>query len=93
KLDGLGSRTVLRCPVIPGCNDREEHFLGIGAIAGRLRNLTGIEIEPYHPLGISKAAGIGKPARYADMGIPSKETTHAWAEAVRARTSVPVKVV
>ncbi|MDR3147537.1 MAG: glycyl-radical enzyme activating protein, partial [Treponema sp.] len=66
KLDRLGSPTILRCPVIPGCNDREDHFRGIGAIAGRLGNIRGIEIEPYHPLGISKAEAIGKPARHGD---------------------------
>lgn len=93
RLDGLGARTILRCPVIPGCNDREEHFRGIGALAGRLRNLEGIEIEPYHPLGISKALSIGKPPRHGDMTIPPKDTANAWAEALRSFTSVPVKVM
>jgi pyruvate formate lyase activating enzyme len=92
KLDALGSRTVLRCPLIPGCNDREDHFREIGALASRLRNVTGIEIEPYHPLGISKAVSIGKPARYTGMAIPPRETAEAWAKAVRSYTSVPVTV-
>jgi pyruvate formate lyase activating enzyme len=92
KLDALGSRIALRCPIIPGCNDREDHFRGIGAAANRLRNLTRIELEPYHPLGISKAAGIGKAAQFTDTGIPSKEISAAWAEAVRGYTSVPVFV-
>jgi pyruvate formate lyase activating enzyme len=92
KLDDSGARTILRCPVIPGCNDREDHFRGIGAAANRLRNLAGIEIEPYHPLGISKAEGIGKPARHTDTAIPSGETVNAWAETVRSYTSVPVTV-
>ncbi|MDR0669829.1 MAG: glycyl-radical enzyme activating protein [Treponema sp.] len=93
KLDGLGARTVLRCPVIPGCNDRDDHLRGIAAIAGRLRNVTGIEIEPYHPLGISKALSIGKPSRHTDTTMPPKETARAWADVVQACTSVPVKVV
>jgi pyruvate formate lyase activating enzyme len=92
KLDSLGSRTVLRCPIIPGCNDREDHFRGIAAIANRLKNVTGIEIEPYHPLGIAKAAAIGKPARYMDTAIPAKDISNAWAEAVQAYTAVPVSV-
>jgi pyruvate formate lyase activating enzyme len=92
KLDALGSKTVLRCPIIPGLNDREEHFRGIGALANRLKNVSGIEIEPYHPLGISKAAGIGKPARHGDPAMPSRETAEAWAETLRASTAVPVTV-
>jgi pyruvate formate lyase activating enzyme len=92
KLDALGARTVLRCPVIPGCNDREDHFKGIAAIANRLRNVTGIEIEPYHPLGISKAASIGKPAQHTDMSIPARDVSSAWAAAVQKHTSVPVSI-
>jgi pyruvate formate lyase activating enzyme len=92
RLDSLGSRTILRCPVIPGLNDREDHFRGIAALANRLKNVIGIEIEPYHPLGISKAAGIGKPARHTDMTIPAGDLSNAWAEAVRAYTAVPVSV-
>jgi pyruvate formate lyase activating enzyme len=92
KLDALGSRIVLRCPIIPGCNDREDHFRGIGDTANRLRGLIRIDLEPYHPLGISKAAGIGKTARYTGTAIPSKDAAAAWAEAVRAYTSVPVCV-
>jgi pyruvate formate lyase activating enzyme len=92
KLDDSGARTVLRCPIVPGCNDREDHFRGIGVAANRLKNVAGIEIEPYHPLGISKAASIGKPARHADMALPPRETVNAWAEAVRTYTTVPVRV-
>ncbi|MDR0451392.1 MAG: glycyl-radical enzyme activating protein [Treponema sp.] len=92
KLDDSGARTVLRCPIIPGCNDREDHFRGIGAVANRLRNVTGIDIEPYHPLGISKAAGIGKAVRHQDTAIPPGESVKAWAGAVQAYTSVPVRV-
>jgi pyruvate formate lyase activating enzyme len=92
KLDALGARTVLRCPVIPGCNDREDHFKGIAAFANRLRNVTGIEIEPYHPLGISKAVNIGKPALHTDTAIPARDISSAWAAAVQKHTSVPVSL-
>jgi pyruvate formate lyase activating enzyme len=93
KLDGLGARAVLRCPLIPGCNDREDHLRGIAALAGRLKNLKGIEIEPYHPLGVSKAAGIGKASGCAAAAPPSGETARAWAETVRRGSPVPVTVV
>jgi pyruvate formate lyase activating enzyme len=92
KLDGLGSRTVLRCPIIPGRNDRDDHLRGIAAIANRLKNVTRVEIEPYHPLGISKADSIGKPLAHADMAVPSGETAAAWAKTVQSCTSVPVIV-
>jgi pyruvate formate lyase activating enzyme len=90
KLDAAGASILLRCPVIPGYNDREEHFREIGRLANRLRNVTGIDLEPYHPLGISKAASIGKPARHTDTAISSGDCSAAWAGMLRRYTSVPV---
>jgi pyruvate formate lyase activating enzyme len=90
RLDAAGASILLRCPVIPGCNDREEHFRELGRLANRLRNLRGIDIEPYHPLGISKAESIGKPARHTDTAIPSGDCAAAWVEMLRSYTSAPV---
>ena len=47
----MGIKIVLRCPIIPTVNDTAEHFKGISDLANRLENVTGIDIEPYHPLG------------------------------------------
>ena len=49
-LDNMGAKTLLRCPVIPGVNDREAHFAAIAALANR-QHVTGIELEPYHRWG------------------------------------------
>jgi pyruvate formate lyase activating enzyme len=81
---------VLRCPVIPGLNDYEEHFRKIGALAERLKRVRRVDIEPYHPLGISKALALGKVSKHADPALPGREAAAAWIEAVRAFTSVPV---
>jgi len=55
-----GQKIILRCPIIPGYNDREEHFLGIAAMEQHYPSLLGIEIMPYHNLGKDKAVAIGK---------------------------------
>jgi len=93
KLDGSGAHTVLRCPIIPGVNDREDHFKAIGALADRLKNINGVDVEPYHPLGISKADAIGKPSAHRDAAIPSKETAENWAAFVQKYTSIKVTVL
>ena len=49
-IDEMGGRVVLRCPVIPGVNDRAEHFDGIAELANGLRNVVEINLEPYHPM-------------------------------------------
>jgi pyruvate formate lyase activating enzyme len=89
-LDAAGAAIILRCPVIPGCNDREDHFRGIGALADKLKNVDHIDVEPYHPLGLSKAAGIGKQAGFQETVIPSREQAEAWVETLQKWTTVRV---
>ncbi len=45
---------VLRCPVVPGVNDRPDHFAAIGSLADRLSCVREVHILPYHPLGADK---------------------------------------
>lgn len=50
-LDSLGKSIILRCPIIPKYNDTDKHFSEIANISKKLKNLTAIEIEPYHNFG------------------------------------------
>ncbi|MGI6227179.1 MAG: glycyl-radical enzyme activating protein [Peptococcales bacterium] len=59
KLDKTGKRIILRCPLIPGLNTCLEHYEGIGKLAGNLKNLLQIDLEPYHALGIEKRVRLG----------------------------------
>lgn len=91
KLDAAGARMVLRCPVIPGYNDRAEHFAAIAALANSLANVQRIDVEPYHPLGSSKSAAIGESYALEGLGFPEQEIVDGWMAAIAAGTSVPVK--
>jgi pyruvate formate lyase activating enzyme len=53
-IDGLGAKTVLRCPLIPEKNLRNEHLEGIARLVLELKNVTEINIMAYHTLGSSK---------------------------------------
>lgn len=68
-LDRAGAKTVLRCPIIPNVNDNEEHFEYILSLAGELKNLQEINIEPYHTTGMSKAYSIGEEPKYTCDGF------------------------
>lgn len=62
-LDALltaGAKVLLRCPVIPGVNDREEHFRGIAGRINRSPGLTGCELMAYHKLGMAKYKELGQ---------------------------------
>ncbi len=90
-LDKIGCKTVLRCPIIPGFNDRNDHFDGIANTANRLKNVLRIEVEPYHVLGKSKAINLGENYLADGVQSPTKDTVDEWINAIAAKTGVPVK--
>jgi pyruvate formate lyase activating enzyme len=63
-LDRHGANIIVRVPVIPGFNDRDEDIGGIIAFAASLTNVREINFLPYHTLGMSKAIQIGQEYRY-----------------------------
>jgi glycyl-radical enzyme activating protein len=58
-LHAAGAMVELQCPIVPGLNDREDHFAGIATLAQSLPNLQGVRLLPYHPLGKSKLQRFG----------------------------------
>lgn len=91
RLDAAGAQIVLRCPLIPGCNDRPAHLSGIAQLANSLQNVQRIDVEPYHPLGKSKSEGIGVEYVLGDLSFPEEQTVQQWIAAIAAETSVPVQ--
>ncbi len=91
-LDGRGKPVILRCPIIPGLNDRADHFAGIAATANKLKHIVEIHVLPYHPLGESKSARLGRKYALADKPFPEKEIVKKWIEKIVEKTSVLVKM-
>ena len=90
-LDGIGAQIILRCPVIPEFNDRKEHFDGIAELANTLKNITEINIEPYHPLGSSKSEFLGKEYKLKELKFADEKAVKEWMAYIGALTKVPVK--
>ena len=61
-LNGLGIPVVLRCPIIPGVNDRREHLESLAKLFVSLDSAAGIQLMPYHPLGQGKLTRYGASA-------------------------------
>lgn len=59
-LDRAGAAIRLRCPIIPGLNDRGDHFRSIARLADRHAGIKEIELLPFHPLGIAKYQRLGR---------------------------------
>ena len=81
KLHNLGAKILLRCPIIPGLNDREDHLRGIASVSAKFPNIEGIELLPYHNLGYSKASRMGLETG-KEYVKPSRETIHQMAEQI-----------
>lgn len=91
RLDAHGAALILRCPIIPGYNARDEHLAAIAAVANGLRHVRGIHLMPYHPLGESKRRRIGKAGRDTGLGFASEAEIKRWLAVVAAATRVPVQ--
>jgi pyruvate formate lyase activating enzyme len=78
-LDRAGARLLLRCPMVPEYNARQEHLAAIAALARELPNLRGVELLPYHRLGQSKLRRFGFSSRMpASVKPPDKELISSW---------------
>lgn len=73
-----GIPVILRVPVIPGLNDREEHLCAVRDLAAALPGVRGVEVMPYHMLGAYKYASLGRAYACADVEEPDKETVARW---------------
>ncbi len=87
-LDESGADIVLRCPVIPGVNDTEAHFCGIGRLTEELSHILRVDLLPYHALGNGKRAQIGLGPD--GFRVPEEEEVRAWHARLSSLCRVPV---
>ena len=92
KLDAAGAAVILRCPIIPGCNDTEEHFADIVALAKQYDNVKEVHLEPYHPLGISKLEQLGRAVTYDNRTFLDAHTLTARTEEMTALCGKTVRI-
>ena len=91
ELDRQGAKIILRCPVIPGCNDTPLHFSEIANLASRLSNIIEVNILPYHPLGKSKSERIGKTYPLQNNDFTERTDEKKWIDTIQGMTPIPVK--
>lgn len=86
-----GGKIILRCPIIPGANDFDEHFAAIATVAESLEGVSGIDLEPYHPLGTEKATKIGKEQSFKTE-FPTDERMQEIHNYIALRTTKTVRI-
>ena len=75
-------RIVLRLPVIPGVNDDEANVRAVATLAAGLPHLAGIDLLPYHRIGVDKYARLDRKYRLLETGAPSRARMDAIATAL-----------
>lgn len=88
-LNKMGKNIILRCPIIPGLNAREEHFKGICDTANKFEHILHIELEPYHSLGENKYISLGTCER--KFSLPAEEEKQSWLSKISSATYKKVK--
>lgn len=91
-LSDMGKEIILRCPVIPGCNDRREHFIAIARWSQELKTVKEIHLEPYHPFGVDKYGNLGMKAAYDNPEFMEKSAAEEWVRLTQEHTKIPVRI-
>lgn len=74
-LERAGVPVIIRHVVVPGITDSREELQGVGRLIGRLRNLKGLEVLPYHTMGVNKYKSLGR--EYPLEGVPDMKPEKA----------------
>ena len=78
QIDDIGIPIILRLPIIPGLNDRDEHFLKVKELAKELKMCQKVQIMPYHKLGVYKYEKLGFKYACANVEEPTKDQIKKW---------------
>ena len=89
-LNDSGAKIHLRCPLVEGVNDSDEELCGIGKLADSLTDVLEVDVEPYHPLGVSKAGRLGMRNGFEAPFTP-QAVWQAWVKRIAENTSRKVK--
>ena len=88
KLHDAGSAIMLRLPIVPGLNNRSDHFRAVADLAASLPNLLGVEIVPYHRLGLSKRQRFGLVEQsqqcLLEVESPDRQTLESWVQDLKS---------
>ena len=82
-LDEQNIPFIIRAPIIPTLNDREEHFEGLKKLRNSLTNCLGLEILPYHEIGVYKYETLNREYLCHGVKTPDDKTVDKWRDLVK----------
>lgn len=85
RLDAVGAKIWIRCPLVPGLNDSDAELKAIADEVSRFKNVQRLESCPYHPIGLEKYAKFGIPIRLDRRDPPAVEDVLRWNEKIQLK--------
>ena len=82
---------IIRIPVVPGINATLENMLATAKFLRSFPRLKGVDLLPYHDLGVDKYASLGYSGRAPEFETPSDELLASLALPFAAQR-IPVKI-
>jgi pyruvate formate lyase activating enzyme len=88
-LSDAGAHLLVRIPFIPGINDDDENLVACATFLAKLPSLDGVELMPYHDIGVAKYQALGMENKLSITKSPSSERV-AEAEKILLSYHLPV---
>ncbi|MDR1509468.1 MAG: glycyl-radical enzyme activating protein [Synergistaceae bacterium] len=76
-------KLIVRIPLIPGVNDATDELAQIGKFCAGLKRLRGVQLLPYHRLGVDTYRKLGRPYPLSDIQPPEPEYMSRCREIIR----------
>jgi pyruvate formate lyase activating enzyme len=73
KLSCMGNEIWIRIPIIPSINDKVEDIVSIAEFIKNLKNVTKVELIPFHRLAINKYDSLGINYKASELVVPSTD--------------------
>jgi pyruvate formate lyase activating enzyme len=89
-LSEAGANIIMRAPIIPGANDRAEHFEALGKLAEKIVGVRSVDVMTYHRAGNGKYKELGREAK--EYTVPDKAASDGFVAAIQKHTSKQVKL-
>lgn len=72
-----GAKVIVRAPMIPGVNDEDTHLNELIRLS-HLPGVQGVEVLPWHRMGVAKRSSLGLDLQLADLPDVSDEEKSKW---------------
>lgn len=87
-IDELGGKVILRCPIIQGINDTDEHFAAIRGLQRELACIQSAEVMAYHSSGVHKWHSLGTKYTLEELKTATPEMKKLWEEKIKIEKSL-----